>query len=331
MGELSTDTPAITSDAADRIVTEAGRAYFGACRARVPGFVTDNFSLRGSIRLHRHAVGWDILRAPANVGMAVPQVLLKLTAAAARATGFTETSRRIGSRDLFLTTALARALRWRILTDLLQQPCVDGDRVTERDALAEAILARPEVVALVTSAAAAAAARQDDPEFRQRLESALVAYAGTRSAAAEITTGLIALGAGAIAFHQATPGMIALGPALAASLAQSTAVAGFPLGSTLGGVWYGVFPAQASPLLVAGSTVGLMGVAAIATAFAGIVSDPIQRRLGLHQRRLNALIASIEKEFHRDEHAGFSAYDIYVARLLDLSDVLVGITRTFRG
>ncbi len=317
--------------AADRIVTEAARDYFQDCRGRVEAFTKTNFSLGGSLRLHRHALGWDVVRAPANLALSLPQVGLKLGALSARVAGFGKTADRIGSRNIFLTTAVARELRWRMMVDLLRRPCRDGERVSTHDALAEVILARPEVAELVLDASRQVAARNDDPDFRRRLDTALLDYAGTRSAAADITTNLVAIGTGAIAYKQATPGMVALGPALAGSLAQSSAIANFPLGAGVGGVWYGMFPAQASPLLIAGSTAGLMGTAAVVSAFAGVVSDPVQRRLGLHQRRLMSLIDVMEKEFHRQPNSGFSPCDLYVARLMDLSDVLMGIGRVFRG
>jgi len=92
-----------------------------------------------------------------------------------------------------------------------------------------------------------------------------------------------------------------------------------------------MFPAQAAPFLVAGATAGVLGVAAVTTAFAGMVSDPVQRALGLHHRRLNHLIDSLEAGFHSSDAGGFRAYDLYVARLLDLIDLLVGVTRTLRS
>ena len=325
-----TEPTSLPRDAAGAIVDEAARGYFDGCRARVDRFVDANFSLAGSARLHRRALGWDLLKAPANVALAVPQVLLKLGAGAARGLGRPATARAL-DRDLFLETAVARELRWRIMTDLLRLPFRDGDRVAEADGLAEAILAHPRVQELLVEAGRAAAAHQDDPAFRERLTAALSNYAGTRAAAAEITTGLIALGTGAMAFQKATPGAIALGPVIAGTLAQSSAIASFPLGATAGGIWYGLFPAQASPFLVAGATAGVLGVAALATAFAGIISDPVQRATGLHRRRLNALVNGLESAFRRSDAAGFVAYDLYVARLLDLGDVLIGIARTFRA
>ena len=111
------------------------------------------------------------------------------------------------------------------------------------------------------------------------------------------TTGLIALGTGAIAFHKATPSAIALGPVIAGSIAQGAAVSSFPLGATAGGIWYGLFPVQAAPFLVAGATAGVLGVAAVATAFAGMVSNPVQRALGLHHRRLNRFVDRDSSDF----------------------------------
>ena len=72
---------------ADAIVAEAARTYFDGCRSRIDAFVDRNFSVVGSARLHGRAVGWDLLKAPANVALSIPQIGLKLSAAAARRLG----------------------------------------------------------------------------------------------------------------------------------------------------------------------------------------------------------------------------------------------------
>ncbi len=315
---------------ADVIVAEAARTYFGGCRSRVKPFIDLNFTISGSARLHRHAIGWDLLRAPANVALSLPQVALKLASAATGAVGAKGVSESLGRQNLFLQTDVARELRWRMMTELLRQPFQDGDRVAREDGLAEAILAHPEVQALIEAAGQSAVERRGDPAFRERLEAALTDYSGTRAAASEITTGLMALGGGAMAFQKLTPGAFALGPAIAANLAHGAAVASFPLGATAGGVWYGMFPAAASPALLAGATAGVMGVATLAAAFAGVLADPLQRATGLHARRLNSLINGLERNFAGDGAAGFQSYDLYVARLMDLGDVLVSVARAFR-
>lgn len=316
---------------ADTIVAEAAKAYFDACRARVPAFVDETYSFLGSARLHRHALGWDMLRAPANALLSLPQIGIKLSALGARGLKRKKSAAWLERQNVLLETAVARELRWRIFTQLLRQPFRDGDRVSMENGLAEAIITHPRVQHLMADAAATVGAKQDDPVFRARMEAALTEYTGTRTAAAEITTALVTIGTGAMAFKQATPGALALGPAVAASLAQQMAVASFPLGATAGGIWYGIFPAQASTALVAGSTAGLMGIAAVVAAFAGVISDPVQRQFGLHERRLNALIDSLEASFDAEDAQGYVAYDLYVARLMDLSDVLMSVARAFRG
>jgi hypothetical protein len=329
--EAAPETAGLTEADADAIIAEAAAIYFEGCRARIRPFVDATFSLRGSLALHRAAIGLDVLRAPANAVLSIPQVGLNLAAAGARGLHRKRTADWLGRRNLLLETAVMRELRWRIVTDLLRLPITDGTREARTDALADAILAHPRVATLLGEAAAVAGARGADPAFRARLETTLAGYTATRVAASDIATALIALGTGAVTFQKATPGALAFGPLLASAIAQQSAIASFPLGAAAGGVWYGVFPAAASPLLVAGSTAGLLGIAAIASAFAGILSDPLQRRAGLHERRLLALVDSLERSFAARDGGGFVAYDLYVARLMDLSDALLAVIRAFRG
>jgi ParB-like chromosome segregation protein Spo0J len=149
-----------------------------------------------------------------------------------------------------------REVRWRIVADLLRLPIKDGSRESRSDALADAILAHPRVASLLGEAAAVVGTRGADPAFRASLEATLAGYTATRVAASDIATALIALGTGAVTFQKVTPGAFAFGPLLATAIAQQSAIASFPLGAAAGGAWYGVFPATASPLLVAGSTAG---------------------------------------------------------------------------
>ena len=144
-------------DEADDIVAEAARCYLEGCRARIDFFVERNFSVAGAARLHTRAVGWDLLKAPANVVLSVPQIGLKLGAAAARKIGAPKTAEVLGSRRLFLETAVAIELRWRLMTELLRLPFADGDRISTDDALAEAILAHPRVQTILAEAAASTA------------------------------------------------------------------------------------------------------------------------------------------------------------------------------
>ena len=213
-------------------------------------------------------------------------------------------------------------MAWLIRTELLELPARDGARVATRDALAETILSDPRLAEALAPLLAEIGRRGAVPGLRARIEQAVAEYVGSRAAASELTTGLVSLSTGALAFSKITPGIATLGPTLAALMAQQAAVTSFPLGAALGGMWYGMFPAAVPLGLVAGMTGGLMLAGSTLGAFAGVVADPVQRRLGLHRARLLKLIASLERQAGDPAAPGLCLHDHYVARLLDLFDLI---------
>ena len=310
---------------------EAGtRRYFAARRDKVTPFVDAHFSLRGTLQLHRAAVGWDIAKAPLNLTLAAPQIVMQLGALGARRLGATRVAGVLG-RSILLRTAVSREIEWLVQTELLELPCQQPGRESQRDALAATILDDPALGAAIQAALAELGRHGDDPAFRRRLEQAMSEYATSRAAAAEITTGLLTLSAGALALNKLTPGAATLGPALAGLLAQQAAVSAFPLGGWLGGVWYGLFPVVPSALMTLGTTGGLMLGATTFAAFAGVVSDPIQRALGLHRARLMRMLDALERQFFDPGATGFAVHDHYVARLLDLFDMVGMALRLTHG
>jgi Family of unknown function (DUF6635) len=310
-------SPAMAASVLDRAITR----YIAKRRERIPGFIDSHFGLRGSLRLHRRAVGWDIVRAPTNVVLAVPALGTAALSGALRKSGARRPADWLARRRLLLKTDVAREIEWLLHAEFLELPFADGERQFERDALAEEIVADPMIERALAQALAMLGRHADEPGFRERLTDALGAYTGSRVAASEISTSLLSLATGAVAWQQFTPGALSLGPLVAGSVAHMLAVSSFPLGSTAGALWYALFPAAASPFIVAGVTGSVLAGAAVLTAFAGVVADPVQRRLGLHRRRLTRLVDVLE-QYLRGEEARLVVRDHYVARLLDLFDLL---------
>jgi hypothetical protein len=303
------------------IIDHAIDRYVAARHEQVAGFVDRHFSLIGSLRLHRRALGRDLVRAPANVLLMLPYLSAQVGGAALRRLGARQAARRLRGWRLFLDTDVSRELTWRLHTELLELPYDDSRRRSEHDALAETILADARVAAVVDVLATLARRHAENPQQRARLRQMLGDYASTRTAAADLVNNVLLASAGMAAFQKLTPGTLTLGPVIATALAQQAAVASFPLGASLGGVWYGLFPATPSAALVAGATGALVLLTASTAAFAGVVSDPVQRALGLHQRRLHRLIDALGRELKGDSDAAFHARDHYVARIFDLIDL----------
>ena len=310
------------------IVHDAVRKYIATRRGRIDPFVDRHFTLAGSLALHRRAIGWDLLRAPANLFLAGPALSVKLASWAARRAGNPRLAAWLGGRRLLVETDVAREVEWLVATELLEIPCRGRDRASYRDAIAETILADSRAAERLGAQLDRLAGK--DPDFCGRVVSAIENYLGSRSATAEIATGFFAAGLGALAVKQATPGLMTLSSAIAGAIAQQTAIAAFPLGASLGGLWYGLFPATAGPGLLAATTGGVFLGGALLASLSGIVTDPLQRRLGLHRRRLLRLLRALEGILSGETGQNFTMHDYYVARLADIFDMLALALRVSR-
>lgn len=258
-----------------------------ARHAATQRFVTANFSLRGSLGLHRHAVGWDILRAPANVSLA-PFFLGQRLLGLILSRPLPRTAAWITRRPLMMQTALATELDRRLRHDLLAPlGLIPLDSTGD--------------------------------------------YLATRNATNEIAATVGTVGFGAVAFKTLTPGVLSLAPALAGVMAQGAAIASFPLGGALGAVWYGAFPQTVPMTTVLATGAALVATIALISTFAGIVTDPLQRRLGWHQRRLTRLVDALAAEMDAPGTGRFAAPEHYVARSGDLADAALNAMRWIRG
>lgn len=290
-------------------------------------FVNRYFTWPGTFWLHGSACGWDVLRAPLNVMLAPVFLLTRFLAYIFLRLRL----RRIGAwfarRRILLRTAVARRVEALIVTDLLGLPLNAGAGARDPSALARAVLAAPQFREMIRQRPDPAAAEA----LGQRIATALADYASTRSAVAEMTTALCTVVVGALVFNVLTPGMISMAPGVADALAWTNAITSFPLGENLGSVWYGVFRPGASPILIGLTVTGLIMIGSLFAAFAGILADPVQSRLGIHRRRLLRLIDTLEVELTNSGTKPFAAREHIYARALDIWDSLASALRIFRS
>jgi hypothetical protein len=305
-----------------RAVEAGARRYFEQRRARIPGFVQDNFSFRGALRINRLALGGDLWRAPANLMWAVPYLSLRVAAYGLRRLGAQRVSRSLTRLPPGFRTRVQQEVEWRVHTELLEQPYRQADRASDKDALLEAVLAQEDLSRLLLDYMAAIDSHRGSERFRVALERELKSYGGTRVAVADLACGMISVSAGAAAFKQLTPGALSTGSVLAGAIAQHSAISGFVFGPTLGSVYYSAFPAAASAGLVAASTTGVLAALGVVSAVSGVITDPMQAQLGLHQRRLRKLVDGLERQFHADTAEGLNPKEHFVARVFDLADLL---------
>jgi hypothetical protein len=271
-------------------------AYAASCRARIPAFTARHYGLAGTLRLHREALGLDLLRAPLNVLLVGPSLFLRLAGAGLRRLGLGRLGTWLQSRNLFLETRLSRRVADLVLVELL---------------------------GLDEGAPGAVA-------WRERARHLIAEYVAARHAVAELAAVLVLLALGLLLVHALTPSAISLGPMLAKELAQRAAVEDFWLGPALGSLYYAWFPADAGWTRTVLTTLAVMAGFALLATFMGLVTDPLQEWLGLHRQRLRRLVDTLERVGLGEADARLSLPDPWIARMTDLTDMVLMAMRLTR-
>lgn len=262
-----------------------------------------------------------------NVVLSPAYLLTRIGSFLCRRIGWHEGADLLASRHILLRTTVVRRVEACVVTDLLQLPLARTEGHHDTDALSHAVLAAPQFREMIRNRKNTA----DTEALGHRIAGAISEYVGTRSAVAEMTTVICTLGIGALVFQALTPGALSMAPGVAQAMASSTAIAEFPLGQTIGEMWYGVFPVGASSKLITATVAGLVMIGSIVSAFAGVLADPVQSHLGIHRRRLLRLIDTLEVELAGENHKPFVAREHYYARLMDLWDAGTSAFRFFRN
>jgi hypothetical protein len=107
------------------------------------------------------------------------------------------------------------------------------------------------------------------------------------------------LGTGWLVFGDHSLSISGIGEKIARDRAHDKAASKFILGSSLGSVFYSVFPPNPSFWEIASATL-LVGLCITAISLlVGLLSDPCLKRIGFQHSQLNLLIDAVEDCLHR--------------------------------
>lgn len=314
-----------------RAVDVAITNYIKSRNEKIPSFVAQYFSFKGSLSLHRKALGRDLYRAPLNVAWALPYTISRLVSASLKVVGSKKAVKVLEEFPKGFETDIQREVKWLIFTQLLELPyshssgAINKDKKSEHDALLDEILAQPYIRDIVTLQLTEIHKKSLMPDFRSSLERKLREYTYSRTAAEDLSGSIVTLAIGYVSFQTFSPGAISSGIALATNLAQKLTTSSFWLDSSVGTWHYGTLLRTPSKPLFLVSTASVMAVLAIITTFSGIFTDPLQTKLGIHQKRLQKLIRSLEHDLKGERGKDNKEYQIkdqYVVRVFDVIDLL---------
>jgi len=289
--------------------------YFDHCHMSVPFFCKQHFQYPGAWQTNRVAFGFDLIKMPINLLWAPIYVSLQILAWSFQFGGWQTASRRLKNIPSGFLTHVQKHVRDLIYWELLARGDVSPAETIYRFTSEEI----EKVVSKSHENFDRAGLRHT---LKPNLKNALEQYVITRTASADIANTLISSIVGAIALKKFTPGGFAIGLIVASTFAQYHAAGDFIFGEALGKIYYGIFPQSPSTTLVVACTLVVLCGLAIVAALSGLITDPLQHALGIHQYRLRKMIKHLKQDFCGNKTAGFHPKDQYLARIMEIFDTI---------
>lgn len=298
------------------------RNYILSRKQKIPGFVKTNFSFSGAAKINRKALGWDIIKAPLNLAWQIPNITIKSISPIFNKIGLKKIDDYAKKIPNGIKTAVQDEIDRLIIIELLELPYKNNKIISKSDTLLSEILNQPEIKHLFQTQLDLIYSKFKQEGFRQALEKRLQDYSVSRIAISELAGNVISLASGASMMGKVTPGGISFGAGLAAAITQQSAINNFFLGPAIGGIYYGIFPTTASLGLLLASTSAILAVLAMVTSLSGLITDPVLAQLGIHEKRLNQMLDSLEDELLYTSDSNLKFSEQYLARIFDILDCL---------
>jgi len=312
----------------ERAITTGTIRYIFAREKKIDAFVKRHYTFRGALNMHSHALGWDLIRVPINIIWSVFTMVLALVAFIAKVIRLRRLHEFMKRIPPGLETDMDKEISWLLVTELLELPHKDGSRRSDKDALMEEVMKDPDLRRLLDEELECLVHLKDNPGFREELDRKLAEYGAIRTGAADLASNVVLLVSSKFALGQASFGALSAGSAVSASVAQTIAISNFWLGPTAGSYFYAVAPVAVSMRLLIAVTGMIAIILAFVSTFIGIVTDPIQAKLGLHQRRLRKLVKAVEQDLLGKSAGQFQLREKYMGRVFDVVDFLAFMGRS---
>lgn len=259
--------------------------YQASCHQEAQGFLKNRLNFQDCLELQKRHFAKDVLRNPINALWSIPYFSIRKVCEVSEKVGW-DTAKSVlqkipqalktdFQKEVEILTAaevfgLGNSLKTDRLTQELEKESVLKQSLSERQWIDFLELSRKQIRGSLSEACA-----------RQNGFSDLAATAGI-------------LLFSELRFHDRSLDIFGIGRRVAALWAHDRAVSEFAFGKKLGKAFYGVVPAPppSTSQIVLATAIGIAVVALFST-LVGMLSYPVQTRLGFRQKQLEGLIDSV--------------------------------------
>lgn len=237
------------------------RDYIESRRSLVDTFVANHFDLNESVLFHKQSAKIDLIKHPLNVLLSAPIVAFKKIMHWLEYQGLHWPEHFLHKLNHILQTGYDKKIEKIILTELFE---IDRQSYI------------------------------NDKNLETKLSEEIADYLERRAAFTDLSASVFMLISGWLFAGKLTSSILFIGEKIAHSYAKKKAVSNFFLGEGVGSVFYGIFPAQASPQQIFTATLILAIFFVLLAYLANVMSDPLQKKLGLQHKKLHRALDSLE-------------------------------------
>jgi hypothetical protein len=261
-------------------------AYVKRCRERIPEFVHRHFSLKQTWAIQRRTLWVDLCVAPLNSAWAVPYLTIKKACGALATLGVPFAATALSHLPPGIRTGYERRIEELIRSELLEWDLA-RDLVDLPRGLMDDLRRYPEVRGFRPG---------QEPGADRPLRTIVQNYLSGRAAVSSVAGTLLTIACGWFVMGSTSVTVQQIAGGLAQRNARNRAVSRFFLGRRVGSAFYHVFPPQASQSEKMILLVVLIAAITVGALVCTILSDPIRKMAGVHERHLSKLVDDIERE-----------------------------------
>nr|WP_295900274.1 DUF6635 family protein [uncultured Bdellovibrio sp.] len=255
--------------------------YIEDRKSRISDFIERHFSIEETIAIQKKSFPLDLLYSPLNTLWAIPYLSAKKSVETLDKMGWTKLSPGMEKVPSGIKTGYQREIERLIATELL-----------DSEALLIELRKHPTFARLMLSKELQIDESKIQKEFIKEIEK----YTASQAFIADLAGSLMTLAAGWLFFGDKNLSLLGLGNKIARKMARDKAASHFFLGEKLGSTFYGIFPPVPTRTEIYMATLVVGTLLTAFSIFTAIMSDPVRKKLGLHNKKLTTLVENLEEK-----------------------------------
>ncbi|MGE5084697.1 MAG: DUF6635 family protein [Bacillota bacterium] len=258
--------------------------FFASKRADIDSFVQNHFSLQETWQLQKSTVALDIVFYPLNTLWSIPYLTIKKTVEIIDKLGWAS----INSSLNYIPSGFKTRYQKRT-EDLITKNLISTSAAKD---LLQAI----DQSARISNSMSPTALNDLEYKISALIKKEIDNHTSSQILVTDLITSAATLLAGKWLFGDSNLSIMGMGSKMARKFANEKASERFFLGKHAGSVFYKAFTVAPTKtqIYIATASIGLL--LTVFSLAAAVLSDPLRKRLGLHQKKLNALMDSLEEK-----------------------------------